>query len=91
MCNNEPLGKTLYQYDNDRATHLLSRKPDGASNPNLMSETYIEKTNVNALREEYLIVNAISSQSPDLAKKISLCQLESEYITAARRGRWDDR
>jgi len=76
VCNNEPLGKTLYQYDNDRATHLLSRKPDGASNPNLMSETYIEKTNVNALREEYLIVNAISSQSPDLAKRSHYANLK---------------
>lgn len=69
VCNSEVYGKSLHQYDNDCATHLLSRKPDGASNPNLISETYMEKTNVSALREEYLIVNALSSQSPDFTKR----------------------
>lgn len=80
VCNSEQLGKALYHYDSDRAAHLLSRKPDGASNPNLMSETYSEKTNISALREEYLIVNAISSQSPDLGKRSHYANLKTSTL-----------
>lgn len=87
VCNSEQFGKALYQYDSDRANQLLSRKPDGASNPNLMSETYLEKTNVSALREEYLIVNAISSQSPDLGKRSHYANVK--VSTLSRQGEGD--
>lgn len=69
VCNKETKEREFLQIDYEPGAHLLSRKPDGASNPNLMCETFSEKTNVNALREEYLIVNAISSQSMDLTKR----------------------
>ncbi|KAL4237276.1 negative regulation of motor neuron migration [Mactra antiquata] len=69
MCNRDLNEKDFTNTEFDPTSHLLSRKPDGASNPNLMCETFTEKTNVNALREEYLIVNAISSQSTDLTKR----------------------
>ncbi|XP_053396929.1 kinesin-like protein KIF26B isoform X2 [Mercenaria mercenaria] len=69
VCNKELREKEHLQFDYEPIAHLLSRKPDGASNPNLMCESFSEKTNVSALREEYLIVNAISSQSMDLTKR----------------------
>lgn len=69
MCNKNVKERDFSNIEYDPTAHLLSRKPDGASNPNLMCETFTEKTNVNALREEYLIVNAISSQSTDLTKR----------------------
>lgn len=69
VCNKEVSERECVQIDYEPVAHLLSRKPDGASNPNLMCETFTEKTNVSALREEYLIVNAISSQSMDITKR----------------------
>ncbi|KAL3873285.1 hypothetical protein ACJMK2_036421 [Sinanodonta woodiana] len=56
--------KTFENYRYDLTKPLLSRKPDGASNPNLISELYPEgKNSLSALREEYLIAAALSSQS----------------------------
>ncbi|WAR19363.1 KI26A-like protein [Mya arenaria] len=84
VCNNN------LESEMDPITQLLSRKPDGASNPNLMSETYIEKTNISALREEFLIVNAISSQSPDMAKRSHfLSSKTSSYRQGEGDGRMD--
>ena len=65
MCN-DGLNEKL---DLDPTVRLLSRKPDGASNPNLICETFAEKTNIAALREEFLITNALSSQSQDVSKR----------------------
>ena len=81
VCN------TTLDSEFDSRSHLLSRKPDGASNPNLMSETYVEKSNISALREEYLIVNAISSQTPDLAKRSHF--LSSSFRQGEADGRTD--
>ena len=49
--------------DLDGKPDMLSRKPDGASNPNLTSELYTEKVTFGALREEYSVVNTLSSHS----------------------------
>ncbi|KAK3578712.1 hypothetical protein CHS0354_008571 [Potamilus streckersoni] len=56
--------KAFENYRYELIKPLLSRKPDGASNPNLISELYPEgKSSLSALREEYLISAALSSQS----------------------------
>ena len=59
--------------DLDSKPDLLSRKPDGASNPNLTSELYTEKSSsFGALREDYSIVNTVSSHTEvDLKSKTS--------------------
>ena len=75
--------------DLDSKPHLLSRKPDGASNPNLSCEMYTEKTPFSALREEYTVANALSSQ-PEVDLKSKLTDItNSTSVYTGRSGEAD--
>ena len=89
VCNDSYNDSYSVISDIDGKPHLLSRKPDGASNPNLTSELYTDKTAFSALREEYTIVNTLSSQPEvDLKSKMSY-KSTSTSLSKARSGEAD--
>lgn len=72
-CENDTVvQESFFIYDKATPLSSLYRKPDGASNPNLVNELdYEGKTNMNFVRGEYIInqVQQISSQNMDIYQK----------------------
>ena len=89
VCNEQCMDPHSALSDLDSKPHLLSRKPDGASNPNLSCEIYTEKTSFNALRDEYTVANALSSQHElDLKSKV-IDKTNSTSVYTGRPGEAD--
>ena len=89
VCNEQCIDPQSVLSDFDNKPHLLSRKPDGASNPNLSCEIYTEKTSFSALREEYTVANALSSRPEvDLRSKL-VDKTISTSVHTARSGEAD--
>lgn len=69
---NPNIKESLFIYDKAKPISSLHRKPDGASNPNLVNELdYQDRIDVNFIRGEYIInqVQHISSQNVDIYQK----------------------